>query len=229
MTPVGDAEIGDGGVGRDPFAGLPGDPSSCDLTGRAFTLDLQSGRFVEPVASADLLLGQLESDFTIGISAHSGGAVERFVGTTDGAQDPCRSTTDLPTGDWDDPVLEVGSARVTIELAGPDVPLEDMRVAFVADSDCAGFTDGVLAAQLDVRALAPLLEDLVGAGDDPDEICALMLDLGVVCGACRSDGSRPLHRRAGHRHPRRGPRVRVRADHVDRRLRQPRVSLIGIG
>ena len=136
---------------------------------------------------ADLLLGQLEGDFTIGISAHSGGAVEGFLGSTEGSQDPCQATTDLPTGDWDDPVLDVGPETVNMDVAGLSVPLDDLRVAFVVEGDCEGFTDGVLAAELDARSLAPLLADLVGT-DDPDEVCSLMSGFGVTCGACASDG-----------------------------------------
>jgi hypothetical protein len=178
----------DGGSGGDPFDSLSGDPTSCDLTDRAFTLDLQSGRFVEPPGVADLLLGQLESDFTIGISAHSGGSVEGFLGSTDGAQDPCQPTTDLPTGDWDDPVLDVGPQTVSIDLAGLSVPLDDLRVAFVVDGDCEGFTDGVMAAELDARSLAPLLGDVLGT-DDPDEVCDVLTGFGVTCAACASDGA----------------------------------------
>ncbi len=183
-----DGDDGTGGT-EDPFDALEGDPTECDLTGQAYVLDLNNANFIKPAGVADLLLGQLEDDFTLGVNAHSGETVEAYIGLTSGAQDVCQVTSDLPGGSWDDPIVDAGPATITASLAGVSVPMNDLRVAFVVEDGCADFRSGVLSAQLDARELAPLVGELLGSGDDPDEVCALLVNFGVACEACSSDGA----------------------------------------
>ena len=53
-------------------------------------------------------------------------------------------------------------------------------------ADGSYFGGGTLLGELDVRKLAPLLEDLIQS-DDPAEACGLLLGFGVTCEACSSD------------------------------------------
>lgn len=175
----------DGGT-DDPFDGLSGDPTGCDLEGQAWLLDLTDARFIAPAGVADLLLGQLEGQLAVGVHSHSGAGADAYIGMTDGYQDPCVTTSDLPDASWDDPVLDAGPGTITLDVAGFAMPLEEARLAFVVDGSCDSFSSGVLAAQLDARSLAPLMGDLLGT-EDPGEICGLMAGFGVTCEAC-SDG-----------------------------------------
>ena len=167
-----------------------GTPTTCDPTGETYILDLANARFLEPAGVADLLLGQLEDDIMVGVESVGEGSIQ-MIGAigTGGTQDYCNPSIPFPEADYEDPYFVIGPEDATISVAGVSVQISNLMVSGDIASDCSYVGGAVLAGELDARVLAPLVGELLGSGDDPDEVCALLVNFGVACGSCSSDGA----------------------------------------
>jgi len=170
-----------------------GTARDCDLTDKAFVVDLNNARFVEPEGVADLLLSQLENNIILGVSSYSDADYIDIVGaiSVDGGtdQDFCTESIDFSGVDFaQDPTFSAGPADTTFSVAGYDIVINSLEISGTFSSDCTYFGGGVLAGELDARLLAPLLLELLDT-DDPDYICELLVGFGVTCQACSSDGA----------------------------------------
>jgi hypothetical protein len=182
-----DDDGGDDG-GADGVDWPEGDAGGCDLSGGSYILDLASARFVEPPGVGELLLGQMTSDLALHVTSVDGGTADAFMAfVEDGSQDPCELTMDLPPADWVDPILSLGPTDLGLDVGGATITLTDFTFAAAANDDCSGLRDGAFESELDMRVLAPVMEDLLGISD-PDELCATMAGFGATCGPCGSDG-----------------------------------------
>ncbi len=160
-----------------------GTPTSCDPTDEAWVLDLQGARFIEPAGTAELLLGQLEDAWIVGLTRASGSSATLVLGPAAGSsQDECAPTTTL-TGTWSDPHVSVGAADVNVTVEGLEFPVNDLELSGDVSSDCRSFEGGVLSMAMDIRVYAPMMGDLLGI-TDPDEIRATLTGFGVSCVAC---------------------------------------------
>jgi hypothetical protein len=159
--------------------------------GRTYAVDLSSGNFVQPAGVGDLIGGLLENNILIGVT----GATETSMsligalsvaGTVD--QDTCQETLDIPDADFSsNPYFEIDASEgIEISAAGVTVGLDSLFISGTFAADGTYFGGGELVGELDVRKLAPLLEDLIQS-DDPQEACNLLLGFGVTCEPCTSD------------------------------------------
>ena len=160
----------------------------CDPTGDTFTIELDGARFLEPAGVAELLLDQLDDDILLGIESIDGSTLQTIgaVGSG-GVQDYCNPSIPFPAAEFEDPYFQIGPQDVAIAVAGLEVEIANLSVSGDFTSDCSSVEGAVLAGQLDARILAPLVGELLGSGDSPDEVCALLINFGVECGAC-NDG-----------------------------------------
>ncbi len=169
-----------------------GTARDCDLTDKAFVVDLNNARFLEPAGVADLLLSQLENNIILGVASYTDadnldivGAISEDASTD---QDFCTESLDFSGVDFTaDPTFSVGPEDTTLSVAGYDIKINALEISGTFASDCSYFGGGVLAGELDARDLAPLVGELVGS-EDPDEICELLVGFGVACATCSSDG-----------------------------------------
>lgn len=168
-----------------------GKPLTTDIVDKAYIVDLDGARFLEPAGVADLLLGQLSNSILLGVVATSPdlqmiGALSVDGGTE---QDTCTPTIDFPPADFSEsPYFAIGPQTTIISAAGYDIQIDNLEISGTFAADGSYFGGGVLAGQLDARALAPLVADLLGT-DDPDTICATLVGFGVECKTCDSDGA----------------------------------------
>lgn len=182
---AGDGGSGDGGSGLE---WPEGDATGCSLAGDSFVLDLEGARFVQPDVIRTLLDSANENDLALKVKSQSAGSAQVFMALVDGSgQDLCTETIDLPAAAWDDPVLSIGPADVTMDFGGYTVTLSDFAMAVAATDDCRDLRDGAFTSELDIRVMAPLFEDLMGTSN-PSTICDLIEGFGASCGACSSDG-----------------------------------------
>ncbi len=167
-----------------------GTPLQCDITGKSFRVDLASARFLKPVGVADLLLGSLEDDILVGVTAQVDTSLEMIGALSNGAgagQDYCSPTIPFPTASFDDPAFNVGPADTSLTVAGVTVEISQLNISGAFAPDCSYFGGGVLSGELDARVLGPVIEPLLGMSD-PDQICGALAGFGVTCDACASDG-----------------------------------------
>lgn len=160
--------------------GSPADPAS--LVGKAYSLDLGAGRFVEPPGVGDVIGSFLDTEVLLGVTAADASIVHIMGALGDGAgnQDICEPSFDFPVdADFtENPYFIVESDSLNLDISGVLVTIEDLEVsgAFSANGDqVAGAS---LRGTLDVS----ILEELVGS--DP---CSLLVAFGVSCETC-SDG-----------------------------------------
>ena len=170
-----------------------GTPIDCDLTGRSYRVDLLGARFVKPgEAIAGLLFDALTVDVLLGIDTATDseiqmlGAISESLG---GLQDYCTPSIDFPeAATFTNPSFSVGPAQVELDISGTPIEISSLSISGAFAPDCSYFGGGRLLGELDARVLAPLAGDLAGT-EDPDEICAFLAPLGVVCEACTTDGA----------------------------------------
>jgi len=158
------------------------------LPDRTFNLDVASGRFVKPEGVGPLLAEYLTS-LLIGVQTVDGTNVQMMgavaeADTTPVAQAPCTSTIPFPTADLsDNPYFKVGPQTTVLQLAGYDIPVQDLFISGSFAPDGSYIQGAVLSGLIDTRPLVPLIDETGG----PDAICLLAEGIGVACEPC-SDG-----------------------------------------
>jgi len=163
------------------------DPSS--LVGRAYALDLSSGRIVIPEGVGEILGAYLE--YTIFLSVTDAGTDLNMIGALANEDDPsmqdyCAPTLDFPTADFSEaPYFQIGPETTTLAVAGYSITIDDLLVSgdFAPDGTWVGGAQ--LAGSIDTRPLVSLLDDDPEAGEDT--VCELVAGFGVECIPC-SDG-----------------------------------------
>jgi len=163
------------------------DPSS--LIGRAYALDLSSGRIVIPEGVGEILGAYLE--YTIFLSVTDAGSDLSMIGALaneddTSAQDYCAPTLDFPVADFSEaPYFQIGPETTTLAVAGFAITIDDLLVSgdFAPDGTWVGGAQ--LAGSIDTRPLVALLDDDPEAGEDT--VCELVAGFGVECIPC-SDG-----------------------------------------
>ncbi|HCH65548.1 MAG TPA: hypothetical protein DFR83_22285 [Deltaproteobacteria bacterium] len=169
-----------------------GTPVSCDLTGKAYRLDLQNAQFVQPGGGfGGLLFDALSGDMLMGVESVGDGGVQMLAAFSEsigGQQDYCAPSTELPEAVFDNPSFRVGPVNTGIEVAGSLLTISSLNISGAFAPDCSYFGGGRFEGELDIRQNAPLFGDLAGT-EDPDELCSFLGALGVVCEACSSDAA----------------------------------------
>lgn len=157
----------------------------CDPSGETYTIDLNGARFLQPAGVAELLLDQLDDDILIGVQSLDG-AVLQTIGAigANGEQDYCNPSIPFPEAEFEDPYFQIGPQDVSISVAGITVEISSLGVSGDFTSDCGSIEGAVLSGKLDARVLAPVVGELLEGADDPDGLCALLVNFGVSCEAC---------------------------------------------
>jgi len=161
-----------------------------DITGAAYSLDLASGRFVQPAGVGALLQQQLTVEILIGIASISGtdltlqGALAED-GSNPPVQDLCTESIDFPVADFsDNPFFEVGPQTTTLSVQGLEITIDDLFVSGAFAPDGSSISGAVLAGSIDTRPLV----DLIEPGGDDDAVCLLVQTFGIACEPCTGGG-----------------------------------------
>lgn len=166
-----------------------------ELVGKTYVVGLDGARFVKPAGVGSLLLGLLEQDILLGVTAVSDteiemiGAISRDDST---AQDRCEPSIDFPeAADFtSSPFFSIGPQNTTLSAAGYDISINQLNVAGDFTSDGSQIGGAILSGEIDAREIVGAL---VGGGlleeEDPDAVCELIGTFGVSCDACSSDGA----------------------------------------
>jgi hypothetical protein len=180
-----------------------------DLVGNTYSLDLQSGRFIQPENVGALLSQYLTAEVLVSVTTASAtnikmeGAVAA-EGSSPPAQEECAPTIPFPDADFDgNPYFQVGPETTTITVSGFSVTIQDLLVSGAFAPDGSYIAGAAIAGRIDTRPLVPLLDaeatgdaDMDGTVDymDADQsagaICDLAAGLGITCEDC-GDGSTP--------------------------------------
>jgi hypothetical protein len=168
-----------------------GDPAS--LTDRTWSLDLASGRFIEPAGVEVLLQTFLTFSLLLGVQSSDADSIQFIGALADdaGNQDVCTESIPFPveadfTGN---PYFEIASDALPIEVEGFSVTIEDLLLAgaFTPNGDTI---EGVaLQGSINTVSLVEAL-DLGTADSNPGAVCDLVATFQVECKEC-SDGSGP--------------------------------------
>ncbi len=160
------------------------------LVGRAYSLDLSSGRVVVPEGVGAALAPYLEFEILVSVKDLTGTdlTITGAIGDDDnpGTQDYCTPTFDFPAADFTgSPFFQLGPQRTEIAVAGYEVTIDDLLISGTFSSDGSYFGGGVLSGLIDTRPLVGLVFD---DEDDENAICDFILGFGVSCVTC-PDGS----------------------------------------
>lgn len=163
------------------------DPS--ELIGRSYTLNIGTGRFVEPEGVGDLVGGLIEFNMLVGVTDATNdmvlmtGAISADVTSVE--QDPCTTTIDFPEADFmENPFFSVAADILPLEVEGFDLGLEDVVLSGAIAPDYSRAEGVVLAGKIDTRPLV----DMISPGGGEDAVCILLQTFGADCVEC-SDGS----------------------------------------
>jgi hypothetical protein len=160
--------------------GPPVDGSA--LPGRAYVLDLESGRWIAPAGVGQLLTSSGASALLVGVAAADAGTVELVAATALQWADPidaCAPTMPFPAASFDEnPFVAAGPAPGPIAwdtgLFDAPLPLTNVRFTGSFAPDLATIEGGTLTGEL----------VLTGATADGDTACETLAQVGVTCGAC---------------------------------------------
>lgn len=178
-----------------------------DIEGNVYSLDLASGRFVEPAGIGAILGDFLDQQVLIGVQSASSTEIQMIGALGEGeppAQGTCDPTIDFPVADFaGNPFFQIGPETTTLAVAGYTVTIDDLEISGAFAPDASYIAGAVLAGTIDTRPLVPLLDAdsdcsegytaCTGSEDDPadccDEnaICATAVQIGVACETC-ADG-----------------------------------------
>lgn len=160
-----------------------GGPTSVDLTGKVFGLDLTSGEWEQPAGVGDLLATQL-GDVEVLVSPLTVDATEiqmiGGLGDGSGGQDLCTETIPFPPASWTDPYFEVSAPSLALTVSGFTVNIEDLELSGAFAPDASRIQGAVLKGKIDTR---PLVE-LIAPGGADDAVCQLVGTFGVSCEDC---------------------------------------------
>ncbi len=158
-----------------------------DLVGDTFSLDLASGRFVQPEGVGPLLQEYLTTAILINVQSVDGTDIQMIgaVAEDDGsAQAECSPTIPFPKANFsDNPYFQVGPETTTLSIEGYTVTIDDLFVSGAFAPDGSYISGAVLKGAIDTRPLVPLLNE----EGEPDEICNLAGTIGVSCEECPND------------------------------------------
>lgn len=177
---------------------LGAEASTSDLTGKAYTIDLASARFIEPEGIGSILGDLLEQNILVGVVSATDTDLEMIgaisvAGTTE--QDVCAASIDFPAADFsENPFFSVGPEDTTIAVAGYSATIHGLEISGAFAPDLSYFGGGKLAGTIDSRDLAtiPDLADLTGCDGTSDScLCEFIAGTGLAnCSAC--DDGEPL-------------------------------------
>ena len=160
-----------------------------ELIGRSYTLNIGTGRFVEPEGVGDLVGGLIEFNMLVGVTDATNemvlmtGAISSDVTSVE--QDMCTTTIDFPEADFaENPFFEVSADILPLEVEGFDLGLEDVVLSGAIAPDFSRAEGVVLAGKIDTRPLV----DMISPGGGDDAVCILLQTFGADCVDC-SDGS----------------------------------------
>jgi hypothetical protein len=180
--------LGSDGAGG---GGASSDATS-DVEGRAWVMDMASGRVTAPSGLGELLVEEFFYGAAplVGVTTARDGAVEALAGMAyarDGVQDPCVATQPL-RGAYDAGAghLVLTADRAALEISGLPLVLSEVALSLSLSSDRAQADAVALEAVLDLRADDGVI-DLLGAHDAADA-CMLIEAFGLHCDTC-ADGA----------------------------------------
>lgn len=158
------------------------------LVGKTYSVDVASGRFVEPDGIGSLLAKQFE-DRTVFLSPTAQSVTELHLRAaaaddTDGtAQSACDKTVELPAADFtQSPAFGFDATGSVVVLSGfgVDVDVHDLAVSGTFTEDGTAIQSLSFAGLVDTRHLGPLVD----VNSDDDTVCDLMGSIGVSCKDC---------------------------------------------
>lgn len=164
---------------------LAGDPvDTVALVGTTYAVDIESGRWLEPVGIGALLAGSLTVDILVGVQQADATSIQVIGGVSEQgstAQDLCVETADFPPADFgQNPYFEIGPQALSLTVMGADIEMSDLHLTGSFRPDFAGLEGATLEGTLDTRGLV----DAIDPGGPDSAVCDLLLGLGVACGPC---------------------------------------------
>ncbi len=190
--------------------------TSTDIEDNTYSLDLATGRFVEPQGIGSILGDFIDQEILIGVQSVGDTSIQLIGAIGDGgsppAQGECDPTIPFPEAAFtDNPFFQVGPETTTLSVAGFTVTIADLEISGAFSPDGSLIAGATLAGVIDTRPLVPLLnaDDNCDAGAprccdtdvdpgcdaandtadccDEDAICDLAGQIGVACQACEGD------------------------------------------
>lgn len=176
-------------------------PTTVDLAGKAYALDLAHGRFVHPEGVGDLLGQFLTTDILVGVDAATATTIDMVgaIGVADATtptQDTCSPTIPFPQASFtENPFFEINAQgqSTPISVAGYTVSIDDLILSGAFAPDASYIAGARLAGSIDTYPLAGLVDptcvptDTVNYPACLDGVCQLAAVIGG-CEACASDG-----------------------------------------
>ncbi len=163
-----------------------GSTDESGLVGNVYSLDLASGRFVQPEGVGPLLQEYLTTSILIGVNSVESGKIQMLGaiaedGTSPPTQSQCSPTIPFPEADFSgNPFFKVGPETTTLSIEGYSITIDDLLVSGAFSPDGSYISGAVLSGKIDTRPLVPLLNP----EGEPDEICNLAATIGVSCEPC---------------------------------------------
>ena len=163
-----------------------GGPTTVDLTGGVYGLDVAGGQWVQPAGVGDLLASQLgDTQIFLSVSEVAADTITMLgaIGSG-GLQDVCSPTIPFPPADWQDPTFSLQSPLLPLVVAGFTIDIENLDLSGSFAPDGSRIQGGSLKGSIDTRPLGAAF----GLSGGDDAVCALVATFGVACEAC-GDGS----------------------------------------
>ena len=163
------------------------------LQDMTFAVDLTSGIVVEPVGVGELLRGLLENTFLIHVDTVSTNelTVVSALSQVDSIdQDFCTPTlNDFPAVNIiDAPFFSLSAESLELTVAAYSARVYNFAVYGTFASDASYFGGAYLEGEIDAREIQPLLADFGIEAENADDVCNLLINFGVPCIECSSDG-----------------------------------------
>lgn len=160
------------------------------LTGNTYLVNLGDAEITDPPDVGDILKQYITVGILIGVTGGDStsldmiGALDNDA-TTEPDQQYCDPTIAFPTAaDFSqNPYFEISGDKVSLDVAGMTVDLQDLVIGGTFAPDGSYFSGGILQGTVDTRAFDSI------AGGEEGAVCSLVSSFGVECEACSSDGA----------------------------------------
>lgn len=160
-----------------------GSPTSVDLTGLVYSLDVANGEWVEPPGIGDLLAVEMEdTEILVSPTDVSTNSITMIgaVGLGNGDQDLCTESLPFPAADFANPFFSLETPALDLDIEGYAFTIQDLVLSGAFAPDGSRIQGAVFEGFVDTRPLATLL----GTGSTENAMCLLVETFGVSCLPC---------------------------------------------
>lgn len=159
-----------------------GAPTSTDVTGKVFNLNLAGGNWLQPAGLGDVIASLIgEYEILVSPLTIDGSSIDMLAGVaTKGEQNVCAPTIPFPSATYADPFFELTAPELPLSVSGVEINITNLELSGAFAPDGSRIQGAVMKGKVDSRPLAAAFN--FGTTDNAG--CIALAAFGVQCEEC---------------------------------------------